>query len=352
MNINISRLYKQEKITMDCQVITPMFLGNADQDAQLRASPFKGLLRYWWRVAHGTRYDSPQALLAAENDLFGSAGSDDDKKNCGKSRIGVSVTPVSGMETTTKPFSSPGNVDHPECENTHHRVNPLNYLAGMGLIHFKKGIQHSYFPSGATFTWTLNVPHDRRDELETVLKLIQLFGAIGSRCRNGWGCFSWPGTRPGSLAVQKWENAFSRDYPHCLGRDDRGDLFWRTRRSASSWEECMRELARVYISIRAGNREQDIPGLDVTSGQRPDRHLLGYPITNHNLKIWNNGRHGSALRLLVRREGADYRGFFLHLPHLYSKKMWPADKERQIRIWQQVHTGLDKLCQRIPYQEG
>lgn len=31
--------------------VTPAFLGNAEQDGQWRAPPFKHLLREWWRVA-------------------------------------------------------------------------------------------------------------------------------------------------------------------------------------------------------------------------------------------------------------------------------------------------------------
>lgn len=56
---------------------TPAFLGDAQQQAQWRAPPFKALLRQWWRVVK-----APQAsfdhreLLRHENALFGSAGSD------------------------------------------------------------------------------------------------------------------------------------------------------------------------------------------------------------------------------------------------------------------------------------
>jgi CRISPR-associated protein Cmr1 len=72
MPVTISRFYKREKLELDCEIITPMFLGNASQEAELRAAPFKGLLRYWWRVAEGAQFADHTELLAAENKLFGS----------------------------------------------------------------------------------------------------------------------------------------------------------------------------------------------------------------------------------------------------------------------------------------
>ena len=56
MGVNIARFYRRERLQFDCEIVTPMFLGNSRQEAELRAAPFKGLLRYWWRVANGYKY--------------------------------------------------------------------------------------------------------------------------------------------------------------------------------------------------------------------------------------------------------------------------------------------------------
>ena len=37
----MSRYYKRKSITLQCEVVTPMFLGNASGEAQWRAEPFK-----------------------------------------------------------------------------------------------------------------------------------------------------------------------------------------------------------------------------------------------------------------------------------------------------------------------
>lgn len=353
MTINISRFYKRERWELDCEIITPMFLGNASQEAELRSAPFKGLLRYWWRVANGWHYATPAELLKAESEIFGSP----DEQSGGKSLVTVEVCALTKMVTMKDNFATPGLVDHPECEKSKKKTNPLNYLAGMGLIHYKNGILHSYFAPEEKFRLDVTCCHEAREAVQSALYLIGAFGAIGSRSRNGWGCFS--------LGIQKHlsphffrpaDKAFERDYPHCLGKNHKGPFLWETKGAPhASWSECMKMLADIYISIRAGNVDKGISKLEVKSGSPPDRHLLGYPVTNHNVTLmnWGNqGRHGSALRLIIRKEADGHRGYILHLPHLFSKEMWPNGKERQIEIWQKVHSSLDKLCQRVQLEEA
>lgn len=346
MAVNIARFYKRERFELDCEIITPMFLGNASQEAELRTAPFKGVLRYWWRVAEGANHATPASLLEAENRLFGSP----DEEHGGKSLVTVEVGPITQMKAKKEAFPNPGLVDHPECERSGRRTNPLNYLAGMGLI--KNGILHSYFDRGEKFRLSITVGKDAEPSVQAALQLMNAFGAIGSRSRNAWGCFTWSTQMNLSgLSFKKFSDALDRDYPHCLGQDNKGFLFWKSKEPRSQWEDCMKDLAGIYISIRAGNTKKSIPKLEVNSGNPPDRHVLGYPITNHN-KVWGpQGRHGSALRLLVRQEANGHRGYILHLPHLFSKEMWPNGKERQIQIWQKVHGHLDKLCQRVEMKE-
>lgn len=350
MAINISRFYRRERLKLECEIITPMFLGNANQEAELRAGPFKGLLRYWWRVANGCFYKTEEEMLFHENRIFGSS----DASQGGKSQVTLEVKEIADIVPQKKEFRSLGTVFHPECERTNYRISPLGYLAGIGLIHFKKGVQHSYFPPGARFECSVTVNGQVLDEVKDILGLWSKFGAIGSRCRNGWGSFmvKWPYSfRP---SVQKIDQAFNRDYPHCLAEDQKGHLCWKTKRRRGSWEEAMKDLAEIYVSIRVGNKKKNIKGLDVVHGPLPERHLLGYPVTNHHLNLphWGkNGRHGSALRLIVRKEGDQFRGYILHLPHLFSKRMWKDEKERQVEIWRKVHHSLDSLCERVKYQE-
>ncbi len=351
MAININRFYKREQWQLDCEIVTPMFLGNAKQEAELRSAPFKGLLRYWWRVANGWKYTTDVELLKAESEVFGSP---DDTG--GKSQVAVEVMALSSFVPLQNDFRSQGKIAHPECERSNNQTEPLNYLAGMGLIHFRTGVIHSYFAPGEKFKITIQASAEHLESVQSALYLLGMFGAIGSRSRNGWGCFcidKLPVNHGCFLRI--FTENFDRDYPHCLGNDSKGALFWGTKITRETWEKSMKDLAEIYVAIRAGNDSWNIPKLDVNKGNPPDRHLLGYPVTNHSINRENwgkQGRHASALRLMVRKESDGHRGYILHLPHLFSKEMWPNGKDRQIEIWKRVHANLDKLCQRVELQEA
>ena len=109
MTICIPRHYRHERHRFECEIITPMFLGNADQEAELRAAPFKGLLRYWWRVTQGNRFSS-EALYKKESALFGSP----DEEGGGRSGVTLLVEPIGAIETSKVNFPNPGDIEHPE----------------------------------------------------------------------------------------------------------------------------------------------------------------------------------------------------------------------------------------------
>ncbi len=358
MTINIARFYKRERLELDCKIITPMFLGNASQEAELRAAPFKGLLRYWWRVANGGLHETPGALLAAENQIFGSADAD----TGGKSHVTVEVKgdlccyPENG-------FPKGEYITHPEVRNRNGK--PMNIdrflylgygpIAGHGSLK-KETEGKGAFVTGQSFCLSLTATSEIMQQLQTTLQCCRQFGAVGGRSRNGWGCFLLTGAQPTSISDQVlfqtlgkfWEDCFTHDYPHRLGLSGHNLLLWRCYENHDDWEGAMNALAEIYMRIRMGHKFR---------GGGPhrnlqERHILGYPSgRKHQVDSWGNGRHGSALRLLVRKEAENYRGYILHLPHLFSEKMWPNEKERQIKIWQSVHANLDTLCERASYKE-
>jgi CRISPR-associated protein Cmr1 len=62
--------------TYTLRLVTPAFLGNADQSGQWRTPPIKALLRQWWRVAYAAEQAGAvdvAAMRAAEGRLFGVA---------------------------------------------------------------------------------------------------------------------------------------------------------------------------------------------------------------------------------------------------------------------------------------
>mgnify|MGYP001037741295 CR=1 FL=1 len=53
-------------ITFNLKVLTPLFMGGANQQAELRSQSFKGLFRYWYRVLGGS--------MKEEREIFGWGG--------------------------------------------------------------------------------------------------------------------------------------------------------------------------------------------------------------------------------------------------------------------------------------
>ena len=358
MGVSIARFYKREEITLDCEIITPMFLGNASQEAELRAAPFKGLLRYWWRVANGSNFAANDfaGLLKKENEIFGSADGDG-----GKSQVTVAV---SGKLQCYAPNQFPRGqkIPHPEVRPHGNPINIDRFLyLGYGPIIGQGQLEQE--GKGAlrpkqNFTLTISAQEKELAKLRTSLQCFQQIGSIGSRSRNGWGCFAVKSKELPTIdhsdlfntIGKNWQQCFSHDYPHALGLDGQELLVWQCNDNHQDWQGVMNELAEKYLKIRIAHK---FHGGGVHQSPQ-DRHALGYPTgRNHNVQgqAWGDkGRHGSALRLLVRKEENGYRGYFLHLPHLFSNKMWPNGKDRQIKIWQQVHQNLDKLCNRVSLQ--
>jgi CRISPR-associated protein Cmr1 len=351
MKICVGRYYRREQLNLECEIITPMFLGNACQEAELRAAPFKGLLRYWWRVIHAHNID-PGELYKEESALFGSP---DDSG--GKSLLSISV------DGDLKCYLQG---QFPKGETIYHRevqqeVDCFLYL-GYGPIlragKLKKEGCGAFRP-GQSFQLKITYPSTKEKEILDLLACIHHFGAIGSRSRNGWGSFSIANREklPGLQAVFKkharqWEECFDLDYPNGLGKDNNRLLFWRSKNLFDTWEEAMNNLAGKYLELRLNLKFNG-------GGQKPhsapqSRHILGYPTgTKHKVEGWGNCRHGSALRLIVRKENGRYRYHILYLPHCFSERMWPDQKKDQIKIWKKVHAQLcsNKLMQQITMEK-
>jgi len=272
-----------------------MFLGNAEQEAEWRGEPFKALLRYWWRV---TQPNLPRLedggnheLLQKESALFGFAG-EMSGISAAKSLVTIMVTSDASQIKAPRPLTNKPleHIDHPEVSFNEGRIDPLVYMGGMGLIDARtRQVKHSFFPDQSTFELTINYPSDEEDRLLPLIALIQAFGAIGSRCRNGWGSFQ---VLDGGLHPDKaqelltgitcdWKKGFDKDYPNCLGRDGARPLVWKTEVD-DTWGLTMRDLAQAYAWLRAGNSAERLPGLNPDRDKDPaERHLLGFPLTHH-----------------------------------------------------------------------
>jgi len=357
----MERFYKRKAVEFQCEVVTPMFLGGANQEAEWRAAPFKAMLRYWWRVTkHGVAVQT--ALATEEGRLFGRAG---DKDDSGKSLVGVFVQ--SNVNAVKDNLPECPVLVHPECidlqKNPTGEVKPLLYLAGMGLSKPNLQVTRSYFPSGAKFALAVDYPSSIAKDVDQTLALVQAFGSVGGRSRNGWGSFQIVNPSVAleqaatyvNSSTQNWTNGLGRDYPNCLGMFDDGKfLLWKTQ-GYQHWKLAMRALAEAYIEVRAktvGKDDKLNPGARKNQTVQ-ERHLLGIPLTKHDYGR-GDARHASPLRFVVKKQKDGFRGFILHMPHGHSKQQ-PLEKGVNTRaVWEKVHrklNGLESLLLPATYKE-
>lgn len=157
------------------KIITPMFIGDADQKASwISPMSFKGALRFWWRALAWNCFqgESEETILKnihqQEAILFGDTES-------GKGLVSVKLTPPETLSASTGNFKG-------------HK-----YLA-YGLTGDKQNSPREAIASGLYFDIQLQIESDitteQRQQLENALIALGLFGGLGSRARRANGAIS------------------------------------------------------------------------------------------------------------------------------------------------------------------
>lgn len=179
------------------KIVTPMFLGDADQKASdIRPPSVKGALRFWWRAINWSRYlklcngrelDALRELHVDECEIFGSAAKDVAGITHGQSRVILKVT---------QPEKISFVYDWP-ATNT-----DSGYLTyGLGATR-EKPTPRDAIKEGVVFSLSILVRkkitghkqgNDRLDDdfvcgqLKDCLIAIGLFGGLGARSRRANG---------------------------------------------------------------------------------------------------------------------------------------------------------------------
>jgi CRISPR-associated protein Cmr1 len=142
-----------EKITFECEVITPMFLAGADGSTpELRPPSIKGALRFWWRAMHG---HLPLAeLKRLEGEIFGDTSR--------RSRFSISVIPKNIELGKQKPVAH------------------------------KRYVFPCMMPQ-STFEVTFRIPNKDEtkwgmEKCSNLFELVTILGGFGKRVRRGMGC--------------------------------------------------------------------------------------------------------------------------------------------------------------------
>lgn len=330
---------------------TPAFLGNAEQNAQWRTPPFKSLLRQWWRVSysaqHGFKPNDLATMRREEGLLFGVASDGEGESRKSLLRIRLSKWTVGQLQKSQWPrFES---VQHPEVPKP---VASDLYL-GYGPVSPPKGGAPTLKTNAAiqagddSATLSIAVPEAHCLTIEQALRLMDRFGTLGSRSRNGWGSLTLlplpqagEGWGEGALPLRPWQDCLDRDWPHAIGQNEKGALIWQTA-PHDDWKALMKTLAVLKIGLRT---QFVFPNTAPPHLQPLPRHWLSYPITRHATKAFDrNARLPNQLRFKVRPT-ADGKlvGVIFHVPHLPPAGFQP-DRSAIERTWQSVHALLDEM---------
>jgi len=286
---------------------TPAFLGNAEQNGQWRTPPFKAALRQWWRVAWAAEHDFNMDLALMreqEGRLFGSAANGDGAKSLIRLRLG------SWQQGDLKKISV-GN----------------SYLA-YGKADIKGDLEKSALKAGSNNELSLAFPEEQ-NLLDQALRLMNHFGTVGGRSRNGWGSMEL-NQKEGSDGVlhldlfsRDWQEALNEEWAHALGRDEDGLLLWCTK-PAREYEMVMNQLSALRKEINQCSKELK------------KRHWITRPIDGFS------ERFPSTVRFKVRcDEKGKFYGVIFHMPCMPPED-FRADKSNLISLWQQVHGFLDQ----------
>lgn len=176
-----------QTISATYRVTTPMFLGGAEQQAELRLPSFKGMLRFWWRAMAWDRIRDASQLRDEEASLFGSSD-----ERFGQSMVLMRLD----RNTAVPPALSP-----PE------QLKGETQVVGSGARYLGYGVMEAFASkprntkegqltrscSLAPFSFTVNLMLKRslkpeeRQEIEATLKMLGLVGGLGSKSRKGYG---------------------------------------------------------------------------------------------------------------------------------------------------------------------
>lgn len=344
--------------TLDYRITfnTPAFLGNAEQSGQWRTPPFKALLRQWWRIAYASEFAdklSVDLMRSDEGHLFGVAS--DQRNGSRKSLIRMRLDRWAIGEQRDWSGLDSSRVVHPEVKNREGKpvaVGAHLYL-GYGPLKFDRGQtalkESAAIQAGESAILSIACPDDALPLIQMALELIDRYGTIGGRSRNGWGSFSLKAVSAGTSAdrpflceslLRSWIDCLNHDWPTAIGADQTGPLIWQTKQTFSQWRGVMSELARLKIWLRTQ--------FTFSSGNgalKPEqRHWLSYPVTKHSVQSWGNkARLPNSLRFKVRPEpDGQLRGVIVHVPCSPPADPFRPDRRTLESLWSQVYAYLDQ----------
>jgi len=160
--------------SLKCKVITPLFIGGANQQAELRTQSINGLLRWWFRIAGGSIED--------EKRLFGWAG---EKSNQGLVRIFIKDFDELQKNKFSKDFDNEGRVRQDKG------INYIGFSLDQRFNEKQDRPRREYIKENQTFEIKISFhPGANEEDIKKFFCALWLafnLGNFGSRSRRGFG---------------------------------------------------------------------------------------------------------------------------------------------------------------------
>jgi len=292
MTFNISRYRNIHSEDFGLEVVTPLFLGGADQkESILRSASIKGALRFWWRAINDA--EDLKALKNRESEIFGSTEK--------KSTLSIA------LQDAEKIPSVSGNLP----QGTRFTVKGKNFKPGIidylafGIRDHKNGYIRQHIPSGSVFRISLRFLETHRNDILDAFHFWLAHGGLGAKSRNGFGSLGVVGATPVAPKT-------TGKMKHFTALSDETKLF--EFGVHNRWVDALSEIGLAYRSAR----------LSLEPRHRFDnRLLLAKPIIQSHT---GNDRHAKPFFLHISKLSKQkYQGRILLMPYQY----YDASKRRQ-----------------------
>ena len=332
------------------ELVTPAFLGGADQSAQWRTAGIKALIRQWWRVAYVAQYGvNVNQMRQVEASIFGSVN--EDTNNAGKAKLTIRLENWAIGNLQQMPTG--GRTHHPEVGQKGMNINTFLYLGFGPLANAEQGVRltkERALGTNQSNSLTLigkDLNADNWSLIDDAMRYIALFGTVGGRSRNGWGSLQLKVNQQPLVSLNDLSNIPTKELATCLNQDWASAVssIWKGTEQPS-WEAAINELARIKIQFRTHL------GFDTgkNAAQPEGRHYIAYPVTNHTVASWGiKKRLPNSLRFKVFKTAQNrYVPIAFHLPHqLPSEFRQGPDNQTLENVWQRVYAQLNNEMQRI-----
>lgn len=328
------------KIECTVRFLTPAFLGDANQNGAWRTPPFKAQLRQFWRMVMASKGKQYDDIRRIEAHLFGHAWLEGEDPRKSRVRLRLSTWQRGSLSKVTPQV---GSIRNGKDKNGKDRFIDGGVYLGYETGPYAKDTKPA-IAAGSSATLKIGWRGDENGSPEgaaallPALALMNRYGTIGGRSRNGWGSYvlqsdALPPMDDKSCYVD-WRDALGTPWVQGIGCDGSNPLVWQTA-PGKDWRAVIKQLAQLRSDL---NRH---------FGASNERSLLSYPITNKSVSGWNkNDRLPNSLRFKVVEEQGQLYGLVFHMPCRPKDDLWGEHPYSRVQdglenLWSGVHAELN-----------